>query len=349
MTTKRITSGWRGLSTAKQADINTSATVDTAFNFEGDPTDIEVNERRDNADEITGLNEPDTDEILNWKLDGSHIQRVLPHNIGQFIGMVLGKVTDDQPDVTNNSAVYRHWFERDVVNVNLPLFTLIENDGIATKQYKSIFGRTLKISGERNDFIKMEAGFGGMGQEESSGEGKPTVVAESYLRYGDAVFTRGGSLSGTVAEGTLAVGGGPTAFKVDLRSFEYSVDNQAIPIYEIGDNSGFVTRVERGDRFVHSLSAVFEMQDDSHKTGLLNGTTYVLNIPIIGAAITGTGTDGTLKYTVDLIFPKVVYEEAKKSRDGEMMIVNANFKVLEDSTFGSVIVKVINKQTAYLT
>jgi len=132
MTTKRITSGWRGLSTAKEAAYGTAATVDTAFNFEGDPTDIEVNNRQDNADEITGLNEPDSDEILNWKLDGSHTQRGMPHNIAQFIGMVMGKVTNDQPDVTNNSAVYRHWFERDLVNVSLPSLTLIENDGIAT-------------------------------------------------------------------------------------------------------------------------------------------------------------------------------------------------------------------------
>ena len=349
MTTLRITTGWRGVSTAKQADINTAATVDTAFNFEGAPTDIEVNNRQDDGDEITGLNEPSVDEILNWILNGVHTQRALPHNIAQLGGMVLGKVTTRQPDATNNSAVYEHSFERDLANVALGLFTLIENDGIATKQYKGIYGKTLKIAGERNDFVKMEAGFGGMGQEEASAVSKPSVVAESYLRYGDINFTRGGSLSGTVAAGTLAVGGSPTVFKADLRSFEYNLDNQAIPIYEIGDNSGYVTRVERGDKFVQSLSAVFEMQDDSHKSGLLAGTEYVLNIPIIGQAITGANTDGTLKYTVDLIFPKVVYEEAKKDRDGEAMVVNANFKILDDANFGSVIIRVQNKQAAYLT
>ncbi len=349
MTTKRITSGWRGLSIAKEAAIGTPATVDTAFNFEGPPTDVEINEAQDNSDEVTGLNEPDSHEILNWKLDGSHQQRALPHNIAYFFGAVLGKVTSRQPDVTNNSGVYEHSFERDLVNVALPTFTLIENDGAATKQFAGIFGKTLKISGDRADFIKMEAGFGGMGKEEASAVVKPAVVAESYLRYGDVEFTRGGSLSGTVAAGDLAVGGGPTSFKVDMRSFEYSVDNQANPIYEMGDNSGYVSRVERGDKFVHDLKAVFEMQDDSHKTGLLNGTTYVLNIPIIGGAIGGANTNGALNYTVDLIFPKVVYTEAKKDRDGEAMIVNANFQVLEDSTYGSVIVKVQNKQAVYLT
>ena len=59
MGSKKITSGWRGLSIAKQVDINTPATVDTAFNFEGDPIDIEVNEAQDNGDEVTSLNEPD--------------------------------------------------------------------------------------------------------------------------------------------------------------------------------------------------------------------------------------------------------------------------------------------------
>ncbi len=347
MTTKRITSGWRGLSIAKESAYGSAATVDTAFNFEGAPTDVELNEAQTDLEEVTGSNEAIKHEILNWKLDGSHIQRAMPHNLAWFLGAVMGKVTSDQPNVGPDPTVYRHYFERDLVNVALPSFTLVEFDGIAKKQFTGIFGKTLKISGERTDFVKMEAGFGGMGKEESSAIAKPTVVAESYLRYGDVAFTRGGSLSGSVAGGDLAVGGSPTAFKADLRSFEWTIDNQAIPVYEMGDSSGYVTRVERGDSFSHDLKAVIEMQDDAHKTGLINGTEYVLNIPIVGGMI--PGGSGTLNFTCDLIFPKVVYREAKKDRDGEMVIVNADFQVLEDSTYGTVIVKIVNEQSAYLS
>jgi hypothetical protein len=346
MTTKRITSGWRGLSTAKEAAYGTPAAIATAFNFEGAPTDVEVNESQTDEQEITGSNEPAKHEILNWKLDSQHVQRALPHNLAWFLGAVMGKVTSAQPDNVNDPTVWRHFFERDLVNVALPSFTLIENDGVGQKRYPGIFGKTLKLTGERNDFLKMEAGFGGMGKEETDITAKPAVVAESYLRYGDVNFTRGGSLSGTVAGGTLAVTGGST-FKADLRNFEWTIDNQAIPIYEMGDNSGFVTRVERGDRFTHDLKAVLEMQDDAHKTGLINGTEYVLNIPIEGNVI--PGGSGAFQFTCELIFPKVVYREAKKDVDGRSVIVNADFQVLEDSTYGSIIAKIINEQSAYLS
>lgn len=349
MPTNRVTAGFRNFSTAKETTYNGGADEDTAFNFEGAITDIEVNNRADNGDEVTSLNEASEDTIINYKLEGSHTQRANPHNISQFIGMVLGQVTDDQPDVVGNAAVYRHWFERDLTNVALDSFAMVEHDGIAAKVFTGIFGKSLKISGERDGFVALDFGFGGSGQEASSSDVKATVTSESYLTYGDIDFTRGGTISGTVALGTLAVGSSPTSFSSDLKSFEYNIDNDAQPIYEMSDATGYVTRIERGDKFIQSLTTTFEMQDDSHKTGLTAGTEYVLNIPMIGSSITGTNTDGTQYYTVDLIFPKAVYMEAKKTRDGETVLVEASWKILEDSTYGSVIVKTINKQAAYLT
>lgn len=347
MTTKRITTGWRGFSVAKETAFGTPATVDTAFNFEGAPTDVEINEAETNENEITGLNEPSRHEILNWKLDGVHAQRATPHNLAYFLAAVMGKVTTQTPDGVNDPTVRRHWVERDLANVALPSVTLIEFDGIAKKRYSGIYGKSLKLRGGRNDFLKLEAGFGGMGKEETSAIGKPAVVQESYLRYGDVEFTRGGALTGSVASGDLAVGGSPVSFKADLRSFEWSVENQAIPVYEMGDNSGFVSRVERGGRFVHTLSAVLEMQDDSHKTALINGSEYVLHIPIVGSVI--PGGSGSFNFSAELIFPKVAYREAKKDREDQALIVNAEFQVLEDTAYGSVIVKIVNEQSGYLT
>ncbi len=344
MATKRITTGWRGFSTAKESTYGTPATLATAFNFEGPITDIQPNEIHTNENEVTGLNEPSKQEILNWKLNGNHQQRAMPHNLAHFLAMVMGKVTTDQPDSTNEPTVYRHFIERDLVNIALPSITMVEYDGIANKRFSGLFGKSVKVSGERGDFVKLEAQFGGMGKEEANSDSKPTVAGESYLRYGDVNFTRGGSISGSVATGDLAVGGLPTSFMGDLQSFEWSIDNQAKTFYEMGDGSSYVSRVERGDKFNHSLSAVLEMQDDAHKSGLVNGTEYVMNIPIIGAVI----ASGSFKFSCDIIFPKVVYKEAKKDRDGEIVTVNAEFQVLEDSTYGSVIIKIINEQSAYL-
>ena len=347
MATKRITTGWRGFSTATESDYGTPATLATAFNFEGPITDVQPNEVQTDDNEITGLNEPAMQEIINWKLDGSHQQRAMPHNLAHFLSMVMGKVTTDQPDDVNDPSVYRHYIERDLANITLPSLTMVEYDGIAAKRFTGLFGKSVKVSGERGDFVKLESQFGGMGKEEPNSDSKPTVVGESYLRYGDVKFTRGGTLSGSVAAGDLTVGGSPTSLQGELQSFEWTIDNQAQTIYEMGDSSSYVTRVERGDKFNQSLSAVLEMQDDTHKTGLINGTEYVMNIPITGAVI--AGGSGSNKFSCDIIFPKVVYKEATKDRDGETVMVNAEFQVLEDTNYGSVIVKIINEQTSYLS
>ncbi|NIQ97613.1 MAG: hypothetical protein GWN87_28150, partial [Desulfuromonadales bacterium] len=140
---------------------------------------------------MTGLNEPDTHEILNWTLNGQHQQRAMPHNLAMFAAMVLGKVTSSQPDNVGDPTVWRHYIERDLSITTVPSVTLVEFDGIAKKQYPGIFGKSLEISGERGDFVRLTAEFGGNGKEESSAIAKPTVVAESKLRYGDVEFTRG--------------------------------------------------------------------------------------------------------------------------------------------------------------
>ncbi|PIQ96542.1 MAG: hypothetical protein COV67_09020 [Nitrospinae bacterium CG11_big_fil_rev_8_21_14_0_20_56_8] len=346
MTTKRITTGWRGFSTAKEAAYGSPATVDTLFNFEGPPTDIAPNQTATDENEITGYVDAAKHEVLNWKLDGAHRQRALPHNAAFFAALVLGQVTTDQPDNVNDPLAYRHWIERDLTSPAMKSVTLIEFDGVAQKRYPGIFGKSFKLTGQRNDFLKLEAEFGGMGKEEASAIARPAQVAESYLRYGDIDFSRGGSLSGSVAGGNLALGGSPASFKGALKSFEYAVNANPQTLYEMGDGSGFVTRVERGDRWTHALKAVFEMADDTHKTGLTAGTEYVLHIPVTGGVI--SGGSGNLNYAVELIFPKVVYREAAKDRDGHVVTVNADFQVLEDPTYGSVIVKVLNKQSEYL-
>lgn len=345
MATNRISSGWRAFSLSKESSYRTPATPGISFNFEGGPSDIAPNAVHTDDMEISGFTEPTRQDIINWTMAGSHKQRAMPQNIAYFASLILGKCTSDQPDVGGDPTVYRHWIERNISTTLMPSVTMVEYDGIAARRYVGIYAKTLKIHGERGAFVTMEASFSGAGKEESSGLSRPALVAESYLRYGDANFTLGGSLSGTVAAGSLAVSGG-TSFKVHLKSFEYSVDSSANPIYEIGDNSGYVTRVERGDRWKHTLSATLEMQDDTHKTSLLNGTTYVLNIPIVGSVI--AGGSGTLNYTADLIFPKVVYREAKKGIDGRVVKVDARFEVLEDNAYGSVIVRAVNKVSGYL-
>ena len=105
MTTKRISTGWRGFSIAREPSYGTPAGVSTAFNFEGPITDVQPNELHNDENEVTGFNEPSIQEILNWKLDGTHQQRAMPHNLAFFLSLILGKVTTDQPDAVNDPTV----------------------------------------------------------------------------------------------------------------------------------------------------------------------------------------------------------------------------------------------------
>jgi len=114
----------------------------------------------------------------------------------------------------------------------------------------------------------------------------------------------------------------------------------------MGDGSGFVSRVEMGDRFQNELTAELEMQDDTHKSALLSGAPFVLNIPVTGSVIPG-GT-GAFNFLCDIVFPRVVYREAKKDVDDQALVVKAGFQVLEDPVYGSVIDKVVNEQPGYL-
>ncbi len=347
MAIKHIVSGWRGFSKGKETSYGTVKTVDTLLNFKGQPADVKVKDQVMNEDEISGFSEATTRTILTKSLELTHEQRAMPHNLALFMALCMGKITTDQPDNVNDPAAYRHYLERDLTTVDLKSVTMVENDGVQQKQYPGIFCKSVEIKGDREGFVEMTAEIMGNGGQSNNAESKPSAEAESYLRYGDMTFKRGGSLSGTVAAQSLAVGGSPVDLSSKLRSFSYKIDNLARPIYEIGDQTKQVSRAERGRRWEHTLNCQFEVEDTSHHDAMLAGTQYILHIPIIGDVI--GGGSGDENYRCELYFPIVEYLETPKTYDDNgILIVDANFQVLEDSTYGSVIAEIHNKVVSYL-
>lgn len=345
MSTKRVNAGWRAFSLAKETSYGTAqSTIDQLLHFEGAPADVTINNQETNENEITGLTDVSSREIITYGLEFQHAQRMLPHNSALFLAMCMGKVTTDQPDNVNAPNTYRHYLERDLTLPELKSVTMIENDGSEQKQYPGIYCKGITLSGERDSFCKIEADLGGSGQESTDVTGKPNQVGESYMRFGDVTVNRGGSFSGSVAGGDLAHGGSPTDLSAKVRSFSYKVENNANPVYEMGDQSKYVSRVERGRRWSHELNVQFELEDGSHHTGLTQGMEYAFSLPIVGSLI-----EDTYNYRCTLYFPKVVYREAKKSEDDGTLLVDAVFEVLEDATYGSVIAEVHNKVTSYLS
>ena len=146
---------------------------------------------------------------------------------------------------------------------------------------------------------------------------------------------------------TFTTRGTKTDMSAKVQTFSYKVDNGLEPIFEMGDQTTYATRFERAGRFDHQLSIKFELEDQEHHTKLLNTLntpdTMVLSIPIIGDAIS------TLYYQAILWFPRVRYRASNKERDGDTLVLDAEFQVEEDSTYGSVIVETANKVSGYLT
>jgi hypothetical protein len=146
---------------------------------------------------------------------------------------------------------------------------------------------------------------------------------------------------------TFAVVGTKTDLSAKTVSFSYKIDNGLEPVYELGDQTFFATRFERAGRFTHALSVQFELEDQEHHDKLLTvlgqPDPMVLSIPIVGEAVS------TLFYQAKFWFPRVRYLKSTKGRDGDKLILNAEFQVEEDATYGSVIIETANKVAGYLT
>ena len=345
MSLKKTFTGWRDFSATEQTALDAPEALTSNHNYrpQGFMT-IEVADRQDNSDELNGFNQATDDEIVKLIGKGSHSRKLVPHEAAHLLGFCLGKVTQDQPDVANAPPTYRHWIERDLTRTTVPAFTLIEHNGATQNLYNAVVVKSVKIVGNDEGYCELDAEFMSRGDEVDNSEGKQSAVSgESYLKFGDVEFLRDGSLTGTVAAGTLAHGSG-TSLKGDMKSFELSIDNDVRPRYEFGSSGGLVSRFDMGKQFLMELSAQMEFQSDADQAAMSAGTEYVISIPLIGATI-----EDVQKYTVDLIFPKVIIESVEKSDDDGVLVSAIKYKVMEDATYGSFIVRVINKQQDYVT
>jgi len=329
-----ITGGWRAFSTLVQANIAAGQIANTSLPFEaGDLMEPEPETSFMNDSEITGEVLPTTYRLLNRKLTGKHKGKAFAHLVGLFASMAMGKDTVS----TITGPAYKHQLEIEKGIVELPYRTMVENDGLAQVGLVGVACVGFTLSGQRGGFVEFEADLIGQAAEGPNALDKPARIAESYLAYGECNLTRGGTVAGG------AVTGG-TSLSADLVSFKLGFKNNGKGIYRIGDASGNIGQIRRGQTYAVDLEAELEINDQTHRTALLAGTEYVMNIPIIG----GTAA-GTAKYTIDVVLPRVVYTEAKKGVNDGILKIAAKFGVLADPTNGGLIINVINLQpTSYL-
>jgi hypothetical protein len=327
---KSILGAWRAVSGLIQSDISTSQPVNSLLYFDGEPLETEIDQRYVNSDEITGEVLPTMTRTLTKKFAAKHKGKATPHLVALFASMAMGKCTTAMVAAT---TAYRHKLEIEKNLSELPKRTVVEWDGDVQRKFVGVACSGFTISGKRGGLIEFEAELIGKGGEATDATAKPARVAESYLSYADTKLLRGGTFDGT------AVTGG-TDLSSPLLDFKLTFKNGAKGVSVFGDSSGESASIRRGLKVECDLEASFEVEDASHRNALLNGTEYVLDIPVVG----GTA-NGSAKYTIDIVLPRIQYREAKKGQEEGTLKVAGKFDVLSDPSYGGLIINCINLQT----
>ena len=152
-----------------------------------------------------------------------------------------------------------------------------------------------------------------------------------------------------VSEMTLIVGGvwGGSAFtggrelQAEMKSIEWSLNNNMEVSFVPGGGGAYASRAQRGGR-TQKIKLDREFREFIMQQHMELNDTLGLYILAEGAIY-----DSPHKYQVEIIFPKVGVLAAPLTVDGKRLGEAGDLQVLEDDTYGSVIVKVKNKQAAY--
>lgn len=346
MTTKRSADGWRAFSRTKEDPYKTAETVSASYHNEAGPAQVKVQDKITNESEQTGRRDATTLDIITKMLTATHQQRAFPDLCALAFASCLQKVTTDQPAVGTDPNTYRHYIERLLTSAGVELsaaaITMIEDDGVQQKEYAGCIFKSVELSTARGGFAQLVGEIVGSGNESNDSTSQPSAPSESYLLAGDLTINLGSGLTGTVAGGDLALSGG-SDISAKVRDFSYKVDNGAVPIYEIGDQTKEVTRFEQGARFAHELKMKIEMEATTYHDALLAETEYALYLPLVGSTI-----ETNYNYTVALWFPQVQIMEVNKTVEDGIVVLDTDWMVQDDATLGSVIVEVLNQTSAYL-
>jgi len=162
----------------------------------------------------------------------------------------------------------------------------------------------------------------------------PSRVNETPLRVSELTLKVGGKW-----DGTTFLGGRELA--AEVKSIERSLNNNLKVEFAPGGGGSYASRALRDGR-VQKLKLDREFRDFIMQQHLTDNDTIGVSILLEGAVY-----DSPHKYQVEYIFPKVGLLTAPLTVDGKRLAESGDLLVLEDDTYGSVIVNVKNLQATY--
>jgi hypothetical protein len=162
----------------------------------------------------------------------------------------------------------------------------------------------------------------------------PARVSETPLRVSELTFKIGGKWNGTAILGGRELG-------AEINSIEHKLMNNGKVEFVPGGGGAYASQYFRDGR-EQTLSLDREFRDYIIRNYMDTDETFAASILAEGAEF-----DTGHKYGVELIFPKLGILKAPVSANGKRLAEKGDLIVLEDGTYGSVIVKVKNLAQYY--
>lgn len=162
----------------------------------------------------------------------------------------------------------------------------------------------------------------------------PARVSETPLRVSELVFTHGGKYNGTAVLGGRNMG-------AEINSIEHRLSNNGKVEFVPGGGGAYASQYFRDGR-EQTLSLDREFRNYIIRNYMDTNETFAASILAEGAEFSSGQ-----KYGVEIIFPKLGVLKAPVSANGKRLAEKGDMTVLEDDTYGSVIVKVKNLAQYY--
>jgi len=162
----------------------------------------------------------------------------------------------------------------------------------------------------------------------------PARINETPLRVSQMTLKAGGKWNGTTFLGGREL-------QAEVKSVDWSGNKNMAVEFVPGGGGTYASRGMRGGR-TQKITLNREFREFIMQQKLIDNDTMGFYILAEGAIY-----DTPHKYQVEIIFPKVAVLAAPISVDGKRLGEAGDLQVLEDDTYGSVIVKVKNLQATY--
>lgn len=162
----------------------------------------------------------------------------------------------------------------------------------------------------------------------------PSRVTETPLRVAQMTMIVGGTWTGAAFSGGRAL-------QAEMKSLEWSFNNNTEVQFVPGAGDAYAARALRNGRG-QKIKLDREFRDYVFQQHMDDNDTMGIYVLAQGALY-----DDPHRYQAEIIFPKVGILASPISIDGKRLSESGDLQVLEDSTYGSVIVKVKNLVSAY--